>query len=48
MIKNLVKKYKMHWISVSVYYLQANEMIKRSHKLIMDLVVKLLVMKRGN
>ena len=48
MIKNLMKKYEMHQIVVLTYHSQANRMIERGYKLIMNLLAKLSAMKRRN
>ena len=47
-MKNLIKKYKMHQVVILAYYLQANEIMKRDHKLIVNLLAKLSVIKREN
>ena len=48
MIKDLVKKYRMYQIVISVYHSQANKIMKRDYKLIMNLLAKLSAMKREN
>ena len=48
MIKNLMKKYRTHQIVMSVYYSQANRMIKRDYKPIINSLAKLSAMKREN
>ena len=43
MIKILAEKYEIHQIIILFYNLQANEMIKMSHKFIIDTLLKLIM-----